>query len=178
MNLYRIVAAGVCLLAFVIFAPLSAVAAKPKAKSEAKPAEPVKEPSKPNEQAKSVESPKNTEPAKSLAKVTAPVTTTQKAPALPSSTMPNLGGRSPFAVPHRYTNAVQSLVLRGVVRTAQYSGAILQVGEYDQPVVLRVGSRFKLDLDDQRYEFRLSEIKEKSVVLKGKDDKSYEVPIQ
>lgn len=86
--------------------------------------------------------------------------------------------RSPFAVPRKYVSALQSLSLLGVVRTSRYSGAIVQVGDAEQPAIFREGVRFKLDMDDQRYEFLVAEIKEKSVVLKGKDEKKYEVSIR
>jgi hypothetical protein len=116
------------------------------------------------------------EPSKAPEKPVEPPKPT--APVLPQATLPTMGGRSPFAVPPKYTSAVQSLVVKGVVRTAQFDGAIVQVADLDQPVVLRVGSRFKLDIDDQRYEFRVAQIKEKSVVFKGNNDKNYEVQVQ
>lgn len=177
MSLFRIIGAGISPLVFLVCFPLPVYAAnRDKPAAPAKPATSAKVPetAKPAEPAKADSpsaTPKRSAPPKSPA--------SSPAPLLPSSgTMPNLGGRSPFGVPQRYTSAVQSLVLRGVVRTDQYSGAIVQVAEAENLVVLKVGSRLKLDIDDQRYEFRLTEIKEKSVVFKGRDDRNYEVPIQ
>ncbi len=176
MSLFRIIGAGISPLVFMVFFSLPVYAA-----NSEKPAAPAK----PAASAKAPETAKPAEPAKGgspavSSKSLAPVKNPAPVSALPSSSVavPNLGGRSPFGVPQRYTSAVQSLVLRGVVRTDQYSGAIVQVAEAENLVVLKVGSRLKLDIDDQRYEFRLTEIKEKSVVFKGRDDRNYEVPIQ
>jgi hypothetical protein len=75
--------------------------------------------------------------------------------------------RSPFAAPLRYSGAVQNLVLKGVVHTGQFKGAIVQVSESETPSIFSLGSRLLLDLDDHKYEFKVVEIKEKSVVFIG-----------
>ena len=88
------------------------------------------------------------------------------------------GERNPFAVPHNHAGAARMLGLKGIVRTDQYSGAIVQVGDGDTVSVFRVGNRVRLELDDHVYEFSVAAIKEKSVVFKSREGNNYEVVIR
>jgi poly(3-hydroxybutyrate) depolymerase len=98
-------------------------------------------------------------------------------PSMPAAAAQD-SARNPFTVPHKYTSAVQMLHLKGIVRTENYSGAIVQVGEGENVAVFRTGQRIRLDLDDRVYEFTVAVIKEKSVEFKSGEGRIYEVAIR
>ncbi len=85
--------------------------------------------------------------------------------------------RSPFEAAsknlYNYEKAVSSLMLKGIITTSKFKRAVFLIDESYS--VFALGDKFNIEAKNLQYSFKVSEIKKKSVIIKGGDKKSYEV---
>lgn len=96
--------------------------------------------------------------------------------------------RSPFVQPadkvnpYNYAGAIHTVTLKGILRTEKVSRAIVQAGEDTATAAYGSGDKifvfFPLSRSGLIHEFTLSNIDEKSVWFKGRNNRSYEVTIR
>ncbi|MCK5165031.1 MAG: hypothetical protein KAQ72_14995, partial [Desulfobacula sp.] len=92
--------------------------------------------------------------------------------------------RSPFDEPVRtrnlydYTQAKKQCIITGIITTQKKGTAILKLNNSEIASVYSVNDRISLEHNGIVHEFTLIEIKNKSIVLKGKNSRTYEVELR
>lgn len=92
--------------------------------------------------------------------------------------------RNPFSEPERrinpyqYGKAIRMVTLKGIVRTENFHGCLVRVGDMESLVVLKPDEFITLEHEGLRHMFSVSAIKEKSVVFEDKEGQTYEVLIR
>jgi len=91
--------------------------------------------------------------------------------------------RSPFQVPARktqaeardYARALRQVTLRGILCADGFSRAMVQIGGGQAYVAFKKGQAISLDMSGIPHEFRVTGIREKSVVFTDKNNDTHEV---